>query len=106
MIPQVLLEIRSIQRLAILSDRSLMSVGRILGIPFEIMGLLRNEQGPVPSLLVTDLNKVIIFSMHGHYATYALFWLFIKREPNLYHGPYAKIFEESLLFSLIRIVTG
>ena len=56
--------------------------------------------------LIAHLDDVISCSMMSHFATPALFWLFIQKSPTLYFGPYGVMFEQSLLFKLINIITN
>ena len=51
------------------------------------------------------LEKTIGFCLNYCVHTSSLFWLFIKSEPSIYHGPYARLFEtRSLLYHLINCV--
>ena len=56
--------------------------------------------------LIMKFDDVITISMMSHFATPALFWLFVQKTPTLYFGPYAVMFEQSLLFKLINIITS
>ena len=56
--------------------------------------------------LIMKFDDVITISMMSHFATPALFWLFVQKTPTLYFGPYGVMFEQSLLFKLINIITN
>ncbi len=109
-------EITAIQQLAIKSNHFIIRLAtQILGIPLAvIMEIIHREEFSetylvhilVNSALLADFNTCLMLAMNENYATSSLFWLFIVREPNLYFGPYAKIFEQSLLYKLVNFVTS
>jgi len=109
-------EIKAIKRLAIKSNDFIIRLAtQILGIPVAvIMEIIHREEFSetylvhilVNSALLADFNTCLMLAMNENYATSSLFWLFIVREPNLYFGPYAKIFEQSLLYKLVNFVTS
>ena len=52
------------------------------------------------------LENTIGFCLNNCLHTSSLFWLFIRSQPSIYHGPYARIFEShSLLYHLINCAT-
>jgi hypothetical protein len=109
-------EIKAIKRLAIKSNDFIIRLAtQILGIPVAvIMEIIHREEFSetylvhilVNTALLADFNTCLMLAMNENYATSSLFWLFIVREPNLYFGPYAKIFEQSLLYKLVNFVTS
>ena len=49
------------------------------------------------------LDRIVNRSIFYDPATSALFWLFIRSQPSIYHGPYARVFDQSsLLHHLIN----
>ena len=98
------------------SNRSLIQVGTShYNIPLPVLMEihLRNDFR-VPLILnfqftpesIQDLDDALGLCALHDWATSSVFWLFIQREPNLYHGPYSRLFEESLLFKLLNVVTS
>ena len=104
-------KISAIRRLILKSNQNLMKIAtRFLGIPPQIMMLIIQ----IDDTTHTDINHALIFelddcittSLMTHFATPSLFWLFIEKQPTLYFGPYAVMFEQSLLFKLISVITS
>ena len=109
-------EIRAVEELANKSNRTLIAIGnKHFGIPLPVLMEIHlredfNEPLFVDFILtpqaVNDLDETVALCVLRNWATSSLFWLFILREPNLYHGPYTRIFEESLLFKLLNVITS
>ena len=109
-------EIKAIRTLVIKSNNALTRIAtRGVRIPVAIlMEIIFRDDFDVPYVteihinqqLISDFDKVLMYAMAGNFATSSLFWLMIQREPSLYHGPYAVLFENSLLFKLINLVTS
>jgi len=109
-------EIVSISELAKKSNRSLVAIAnRKYNIPLPVLmeiHLRENFDEPVfvnfelTPECINDLDEIVSYSVLRDWPTSSLFWLFIIREPNLYHGPYTQIFENSLLFKLLNIITS
>ena len=107
-------EIASISELAKKSNRILVAIAnRKYNIPLPVLmeiHLRENFNEPLcidfelTSECINNLNEIVLYSILRNWPTSSLFWLFIIREPNLYHGPYAQIFEDSLLFKLLNII--
>ena len=98
------------------SNRSLIQVGTShYNIPLPVLMEihLRNDFR-VPLIVnfqftpesIQDLDDTLGLCALHDWATSSVFWLFIQRQPNLYHGPYSRLFEESLLFKLLNVVTS
>ena len=51
------------------------------------------------------IENTVCGSVECCWQTSALFWLFIENNTTLYHGPYTSIFEESLFFQLVNILS-
>ena len=109
-------EIRSVKELVNKSNRTLIAIAnKHFGIPLPILMEIHlredfNEPLFVEFMMtpeaVSDFDETVSLCVLRNWATSSLFWLFIIREPNLYHGPYARIFEESLLFKLLNVITS
>ena len=108
-------EIASIQKLVTKSNHSLIMIAtRLVGIPLALVMEIALTDSSIPFLVDIDisrvlsleLNQTVMFSMNANFATSSLFWLFILREPNLYHGPYSALFENSLLFKMVNLITA
>ena len=104
--------ISAIRRLILKSNKNLMKIAtRFIGIPSVIMMHIIQISEPT---IITELNNTLIFeledcittSLMTHFATPSLFWLFIEKQPSLYFGPYAVMFQQSLLFKLISLITS
>ncbi len=98
-------ELKSIELLIEKSDRSLYGYAICtFGLPISIISNPEHVADfyDEPMKLY---NECLLAAMSSDYATSALFWLFIQREPTLYHGPYVKLFEKSLLYNFMNIVT-
>ena len=62
------------------------------------------------AFLLTNYNHEIVEKSIGECLNYcphtsSVFWLFIRSKPSIYHGPYARMFENSLLFHLINLAS-
>ena len=98
------------------SNRSLVSIGNHhFNIPMPVlMEIHLRDDFSLPLFVnfqftpqaIQDLDDTLAMGMLRDWATSAVFWLFIHRDPTLYHGPYAKVFEDSLLFKLLNVVTS
>ena len=108
-------EIASIQKLVTKSNHSLIMIAtQLVGIPLALVMEIALTDSSIPFLVDIDisrvlsleLNQTIMFSMNANFATSSLFWLFILREPNIYHGPYSALFENSLLFKMVNLITA
>lgn len=109
-------EIISIQKLVQKSNRTLITIAnKHFGIPLPVlMEIHLREEFSEPLFVdfnltpevIDNFNDTVLLCVLRNWATSSLFWLFITREPNLYHGPYTKIFENSLLFKLLDVVTS
>ena len=100
--------VKSVHRLILKSNKSLVSslVGNGFVPPHVISGVASFSF----AFLLTAHNVDIVESVIGECLNYCIhtasvFWLFIKSQPSIYHGPYARLFEQkSLLFHLINLV--
>ena len=109
-------EISAVKELVNKSNRTLIAIAnKHFGIPLPILMEIHlredfNEPIFVDFMMtpeaVSDFDETVSLCVLRNWATSSLFWLFIIREPNLYHGPYARIFEESLLFKLLNVITS
>ena len=109
-------EICAVQELAEKSNRTLIAIGnKHFGIPLPVlMEIHLREDFDEPLFVdflltpevVNDFDEVVSLCVLRNWATSSLFWLFIMRRPNLYHGPYSRIFEESLLFKMLNVITS
>ena len=61
---------------------------------------------PVNVAMFTKLDKLLARAVAHCWQTHAVFWLFIQNPQNIYYGCYTQIFEESLLYQLLNIVTN
>lgn len=61
---------------------------------------------PVNIATFKKLDTVLFHSVAHCWQTHAVFWLFIQNPQNIYHGCYTEIFEGSLLYQLLNIVTN
>ncbi len=109
-------ELRAIRELIRKSNRVLISIGSsYFGIPLPVLMEIHLRENIDSPVFITfdllpesqsDLDRLLRYCMHHDFATSSIFWLFILRQPDIYHGPYARIFERSLLFKLINFVTS
>ena len=109
-------ELKAIFDLIQKSNQSLVEVGTShYNIPLPVlMEIHLRDDFMVPLVVnfqftpqaVQDLDDTLGLCVIHDWATSSVFWLFIQREPNLYHGPYAALFEDSLLFKLLNVVTS
>ena len=108
--------IRAIRGLILKSNGNLMQIAtHVLNIPVPvIMEIVLREEFDTEYIMMIISNQELIMkfddaitiSMMSHFSTPALFWLFVQKTPTLYFGPYAVMFEQSLLFKLINIITS
>ena len=110
--------LRSVRELIRKSDRSLFYVGvNSCNIPVSVLMEMhvRDTQNfdrivlrPITFTpeLIHSFDRLIIICILANWATGSVFWLFFIRNPSLYHGPYAPIFEESLLYRLFATVAN
>ena len=108
--------IRAIRGLILKSNGNLMRIAtHVLNIPMPvIMEIVLQEEFDTEYIrmiisnpeLIMKFDDAITISMMSHFATPALFWLFVQKTPTLYFGPYGVMFEQSLLFKLINIITN
>ena len=93
--------------------RLLQCANDILEIPsYILLELLHysTAEPPLTFLVASDLheqlNECLMYSLQTHHETGCLFWLFITRTPNIYFGPYATMFERSVFFKFLTLVTN
>ena len=106
----------AVRRLKQSSDKNIVRIAqRLFGMPRAIFDDLLGEpclagllvRSIVPRrILAADMDAVLMISVQQTWATSSLFWLFISKAPNIYFGPYARIFETSLLFRIISFTTS
>ena len=109
-------EPRAIIELANKSNRTLIAIAHNhFGIPLHVlMEIHLREDFNEPIFVdfhlspaaINDFDETVSLCILRNWATSSLFWLFILREPSIYHGPYAQIFEQSLLFKLLNVITS
>ena len=109
-------EPRAVRELIRKSNRALISVGHShFNIPLPVLMEIHLREDLLRPLFVTfdlspgaliDMDNLLSYCMHHDFATSSVFWLFILREPNIYHGPYSRLFEMSLLHKLLNFVTS
>jgi len=109
-------EVSAVKELVNKSNRTIIAIAnKHFGIPLPILMEIHlredfNEPLFVDFLMtpeaVSDLDETVSLCVLRNWATSSLFWLFILREPNIYHGPYTKLFEESLLFKMLNVITS
>ena len=109
-------DIQAVVELANKSNSTLILIGnRHFGVPLPVlMEIHLREDFSEPLFVdfvltpaaINDFDEIVSICVSRNWATSSLFWLFIIREPNLYHGPYTRIFEESLLFKLLNVITS
>ena len=54
---------------------------------------------------ISQIEAAVSGSVESCWQTSALFWLFIENNVTIYHGCFTKIFEESLFYQLINIIS-
>jgi len=98
---------KRIQRLAQKSDLDL--VTRLSLSPFLPPHLINTSTFTFAFQLDTDnlkqIEEALCGSVENCWQTSVIFWLFIENEETIYHGCYTKIFEESLFYQLVNILS-
>ena len=98
---------KRIQRLASRSNRDL--VTRLTLAPFLPPHLIHRPVFTFGFELtpetVSHIENALCGSVELCWQTSALFWLFIENEETIYHGCFTKIFEESLFYQLVNIIS-
>ncbi len=107
---------KAIKRLVHSSDGDLIArLCGALGMPqnmyWEILTRFEGNRTWLMSIPVTvemfkKLDKVLARAVAHCWQTHAIFWLFIQNPQNIYYGCYTAIFEGSLLYQLLSIVTN
>ena len=82
----------------------------MLGVPLTLLRDIQSlndaqRLGPLINIFREDFNTALMFAMQSDYNTSSLFWLFIQRDPNLYFGPYMKLFDNSLFQKFVQVIT-
>ena len=101
--------LKSVYRLIAKSNQSL--VASLVKNRFVPPHVIRGITSFSFAFLLTKYNHEIVENTIGECLNYcvhtsSVFWLFIKSQPSIYHGPYARIFEsQSLLFHLINLAS-
>ena len=54
---------------------------------------------------IRQIEAALCGSVESCWQTSALFWLFIENEETIYHGCFTKIFEESLFYQLVNVIS-
>ena len=104
-------EISAIRKLVHRSNLFLVNVcTRMLGVPLTLLRDIQSlndaqRLGPLINIFREDFNTALMFAMQSDYNTSSLFWLFIQRDPNLYFGPYMKLFDNSLFQKFVQVIT-
>ncbi len=108
-------EISAVQRVINRSNRKLKkNAVEIASMPAEVIDALLSWEDitihPEFEFLVSDfgrevLDDILTMTLATDYNTNAVFWLFILRTPTIYTGPFGAMFENSLVFKLINLVT-
>ena len=102
----------SVKKLALRSDHFLIHNATVIfQVPTHILIEIVHLQSFHQTFFVdvehvNTFHNLLVLAMNNDVATSSLFWLYIVREPNLYFGAYSNIFETSLLFKLLNIVTS
>jgi len=106
----------AIQELVRKSNRSLIGIGhRYFQIPLPVLMEIHLREDfnrplfvdfEITTAAIMDFDNLLSLCMNRDFATSSVFWLFIIRDPNIYHGTFSRIFEESLLFKLLNVVTS
>ena len=98
---------KRIQRLANKSNQDL--VTRLSLSPFLPPHLVNTPTFTFAFQLDVDTLKQIEAALCGSveccWQTSVIFWLFVENEETIYHGCYTKIFEESLFYQLVNIIS-
>lgn len=107
-------DILAVRKLVVRSNHALIRIcTRLANIPMMvILELFLRDDITIPYLrefvmtaeILIKINSSLIFAMNTEFSCSSVFWLFIRREPNIYHGPYTPLFEDSLLFKLLNLV--
>ena len=108
-------DILAVRKLVVRSNNALIRIcTRLANIPMiVILELFLRDDSDIPYLrefvmtaeILIKINSSLLFAMNTEFSCSSLFWLFIRREPNIYHGPYTRLYEDSLLFKLLNLVT-
>ena len=104
-------EISAVRKLVRRSNLFLVNVcTRMLGVPLTLLRDIQSLNdaeylGPLINIFREDFNTALMFAMQSDYNTSSLFWLFIQRDPNLYFGPYMKLFDNSLFQKFVQVIT-
>ena len=108
-------ELSAIQRLVKKSDKDLLErISQMLFLPLEfIIELQRRNRHNEPFVLALNidphrfkaLDLILLDSMNECWQTHVVFWLFIAKTENIYHGGFTKIFENSFLFQILNVIT-
>ena len=104
-------EISAVRKLVHRSNLFLANVcTRMLGIPLTLLRDIQSLNdaeylGGLFNIFREDFNTALMFAMQSDYNASSLFWLFIQRDPNLYFGPYMKLFDNSLFQKFVQVIT-
>ena len=108
-------EIAAVRRVIERSNRKLKKTAvEIANMPEEVVDALLSWEDitlhPEFQFLVSDfgrevLDDILTMTLATDYNTNAVFWLFILRKPTIYTGPFGVMFENSLVFRIINLVT-
>ena len=107
---------KAVRRLIHSSDRDfILRLCAMLQMPenmyFEIKTRFENNQTwlvsiPLIPAMVKKVDKLLGRAVAHCWQTHAVFWLFIQNPQNIYYGCYTALFEGSLLYQLLTIVTN
>jgi len=108
-------EVAAVQRLVNRSNRKIKKTAvEIASMPIEVVDALLSWEDislhPEFQFLVSDfgrevLDDILTMTLATDYNTNAVFWLFITRNPTIYTGPFGAMFEKSMVFKIICLVT-
>ena len=108
-------EISAVQRVIDRSNRRLKKIAtEVASIPVEVVDAMLSWEDitlhPEYQFLVSEfgrsvLDDVLTMTLATDYNTNVVFWLFILRTPTIYTGPFGAMFEKSLVFKIINLVT-
>lgn len=104
-------ELKAIRKLVLRSDRDLLErISELLALPMEFINELHENEPFVVAVNLTPqrfktLDLILLDSMNDCWQTSVVFWLFIAKKDNIYHGGFTKIFESSFLFQILNIIT-